>query len=64
MGAWLRCVFLKGGHLYGRWWWAERTDGAGTHRMCDECGHMGTLANLHSWTSHGRAWINYSESHR
>lgn len=54
MLSWFQCVLLKGGHRYGRWWWADRHDGAGTHRLCEECAALCTPANKHRWASRSR----------
>ena len=40
------CVFFKGGHKYGRWWWQLRNDAA--HRLCDECAAEQNKKNLNS----------------
>lgn len=51
---WLRCVFLRGGHRFGRWWWEGRQDGAGTHRLCEECACESTPSNRHMWSKRSR----------
>jgi hypothetical protein len=52
---WIKCVFFKGGHRLGRWWWLDRQDGAGTHCLCEECGHLVTPSNRKAWASRDRA---------
>lgn len=44
-GFWLICL-LKGGHRYGRWWWAERPEAA--HQLCECCADKRTPKNRKS----------------
>lgn len=43
---WLRCVLVRGGHSYGRWWWTDREE---AHCLCEECADMRTPKNRHEW---------------
>ena len=42
----LRCILMRGGHNYGRWWWPDRAE---AHCLCDECADMRTPKNRHFW---------------
>ncbi len=42
----LRCILMRGGHSYGRWWWPDRAE---AHSLCEECADMRTPQNRHSW---------------
>lgn len=46
-----KCL-LKGGHLYGRWWWPTRPEA--THRICDECATMQKPKHRNSWFHRAR----------
>lgn len=48
---WLRCVLVRRGHAYGRWWWPDRAE---AHCLCDECADMRTPENRHSWVHRER----------
>jgi hypothetical protein len=48
---WLRCVLVRGGHLYSRWWWEDRVE-AGSY--CEECADMRTPKNRHTWLHRDR----------
>jgi hypothetical protein len=39
---WLRCVLVRGGHRYSRWWWQDYPEAA--HRICEECSFLVTPA--------------------
>jgi len=55
MLSWIKCVFFRGGHRFGRRWWKDRHDGGGTHRLCEECVCLVIPANRNSWARRERA---------
>lgn len=50
---WIGCVFFRGGHSFGRRWWANKPEL--THRLCEDCADMATPANQDSWFHRERA---------
>jgi len=54
MMTFLRGVLVRGGHRFGRWWWPDRKDGVGTHRLCEECGSLAAPSNRNHWSRRGR----------
>ena len=43
----LKCILIRGGHNFGRWWWVNRPEVA--HQLCDDCAVMRDRSNRKSW---------------
>lgn len=52
---WVKCVFVRGAHLFGRWSWTLHQDRVGAHRLCHECGGVTTPCNEKGWTRRERS---------